>query len=86
LACSADGRRIGYERPRGAGSDIWIADADTGNTENLTRAPKSEGFFVWAPDTRRIAVTCSFYNCTRPKGILDGHSNRRRNGRLAGSA
>jgi hypothetical protein len=34
VACSADGRRIGYERRRGAGSDIWIADADTGNTKN----------------------------------------------------
>jgi Tol biopolymer transport system component len=54
---SPDGRRLAFSSARSGGErlDIWVADADGANTQQLTKGPGiSQGSPYWSPDGRRI--------------------------------
>ena len=54
---SPDGRRIAFCSARsGDQNEIWIADANGGSAQQLTRGPgSSQGSPSWSPDGRRLA-------------------------------
>jgi Tol biopolymer transport system component/predicted Ser/Thr protein kinase len=53
---SPDGRRVAFETTRsGETHEIWLADADGSNPNQLTRGPGQQGSPRWSPDGRRIA-------------------------------
>jgi eukaryotic-like serine/threonine-protein kinase len=55
---SRDGRRLAFSSARADGktNDIWIAEADGSNPQQLTHGPGvSQGSPSWSPDGRRIA-------------------------------
>ena len=64
---SPDGRRIAFESSRsGVGRDIWLADPDGANAQQITRStPDSQGRITligngnpnWSPDGSRIVFT-----------------------------
>jgi eukaryotic-like serine/threonine-protein kinase len=52
---SPDGRRLVFASERGKRMDIWIADADGSNPQQLTHGPgTSQGSPSWSPDGRRL--------------------------------
>ena len=55
---SPDGRRLAFASARapGNGMDIWVAEADGSNPQQLTHGPGvNQGSPSWSPDGRRIA-------------------------------
>ena len=55
---SPDGRRVAFASARAPGNrmDIWVAEADGSNPQQLTHGPGlSQGSPSWSPDGRRIA-------------------------------
>ena len=55
---SPDGRRLAFASSRAGGEiqDIWIAEADGSNPQQLTHGPGAyQGSPSWSPDRRRIA-------------------------------
>ena len=75
---SPNGRYLGYTRTEGANTvriDIWIHDTRTGKSKNLTPGPQSVGGVSWAPDSRRLVLSCTSA-CGRPKGIWTLSLNR----------
>jgi len=53
---SGDGRKVVFVSGRSGGvKDIWVADADGANPQQITRGPGLQGSPNWSPDGRRIA-------------------------------
>jgi TolB protein len=53
---SPDGKRIAFTASQNGGAtDVWVADADGGNPQRLTREPSDDLSPTWSPDGRRIA-------------------------------
>jgi Tol biopolymer transport system component len=48
---SPDGTRVAYINwVPGAGSDIWVMNADGSGHVNLTDNPSADGVMAWSPD------------------------------------
>jgi TolB protein len=55
-AMSPDGSRIAFRRMVGeTNSEVFVADADGSNPQNLTNHPAFEGWPAWSPDGSEIA-------------------------------
>jgi Tol biopolymer transport system component/serine/threonine protein kinase len=55
---SPDGRKLLFTSTRsgtGGVPEIWVADADGSNPQQLTRGPGRQGSPYWSPDGRRVA-------------------------------
>ena len=53
---SRDGRKVVFASARsGKIQDIWVADADGANPQQITRGPGVQGSPNWSPDGQRIA-------------------------------
>jgi len=55
-AYSPDGRKIAFTASQNGGTtDVWVADADGGNPQRLTRESSDDLSPCWSPDGKRIA-------------------------------
>ena len=52
---SPNGREIAFVSGRDGNYEIYVADADGGGQQNLTRHPAADQYPVWSPDGRKIA-------------------------------
>jgi Tol biopolymer transport system component len=70
---SRDGRRLAFSSARsGTAADIWIADADGSNPQQLTHGPgDSQGSPSWSPDGRRIAFDAVGEDSRRHLWMID---------------
>jgi Tol biopolymer transport system component len=52
---SPDGRKVVFTSGRSGEHEIWVADADGANPQQITRGPGDQGSPNWSPDGHRIA-------------------------------
>jgi TolB protein len=60
---SPDGTRIVFARPAGGDYDVFTADLETGEVQQLTDALGDDGWPVWSPDGTSIAFSSQRDDC-----------------------
>jgi Tol biopolymer transport system component len=60
---SPDGAQIVFESHDGTDYEIYVADIETGKTQQLTDSPGGDGWPVWSPDGSAIAFSSERDDC-----------------------